>query len=856
MAVELFEHNEQTYQNMVSMFETQNRVGVVQPTGTGKSFLYLKWIEDHPQDSFTILSPSTEIFTQLQEYAEASGSPDLLKSVQMISYQALLKMTDEDARSIHPNKMILDEFHRTGAEQWGPSLQRLLDANPQAKVLGASATPVRYLDNSKDMAAALFDRNLAVEMTLGEAVERNILPTPVYVPVWYDIDGKMSRYEQDVAQLDDSQKRREMQGKLEQLKRRLENAYGAEKIFKKHMPHDHGKYIVFCRDREHLEEMKQTVPAWLADVNGSVRSYVSLSAESDRDLQLQAFKDDKSEDAIKLLFTIDRLNEGLHVKGIDGVIMLRPTTSPIIYLQQMGRALSVGSKTPVIFDMVNNYQSVQIPLKVGKSVNVFEKEFSDAMESDRNSVSFRMFEDMKEFTSLFQQLESRLYPSRDEQWDMGFALVKEFVEVHNRLPYQKDSFKGVNIGMWCHDQKALAGSPNYPEARYIRLKELGLFDVSYDTKWENAFSLLKKFVATYNRYPKQREEYEGFKLGSWVNDQKKKAKLPTYPSDRREKLNAFGFFNQSSIKDVFDREWHKNFAVLESFVSAYQRLPQTDEVYQGVKVGAWCRRQKQQAYKGKLAPDKYALLEQKGFLKKSLNDVWKDNFSLLKKFVEEKKRFPKKLEIYEGFNIGSWVVFQRTAAQNDNYPADRKEMLQSIGLLDEISREEKFANQWDENYSLLLQFVSEHDRLPKVGEVYMDVNIGLWLANQKANAKSTNYPTERLDKLQKIGVFSATREANWEQKCSLVEQFVAEYHRLPKQKEEYHGVNIGTWLSANIRPEKLETMSEEKRRRLEAIGALNRRQPSLADQLADASSRVRKPSGRGGKTGPDGPGGR
>ena len=53
------------------------------------------------------------------------------------------------------------------------------------------------------------------------------------------------------------------------------------------------------------------------------------------------------------------LNEGIHVDDVDGVILLRPTVSPIIYLQQIGRALSAGSKNqPVIFDLVNNFDSL------------------------------------------------------------------------------------------------------------------------------------------------------------------------------------------------------------------------------------------------------------------------------------------------------------------------------------------------------------------------------------------------------------------------------------------------------------------------------------------------------------------
>lgn len=47
-------------------------------------------------------------------------------------------------------------------------------------------------------------------------------------------------------------------------------------------------------------------------------------------------------DHLKLLFCIDMLNEGVHVDDIDGVILLRPTISPILYLQQIGRGLSAG----------------------------------------------------------------------------------------------------------------------------------------------------------------------------------------------------------------------------------------------------------------------------------------------------------------------------------------------------------------------------------------------------------------------------------------------------------------------------------------------------------------------------------
>ena len=54
------------------------------------------------------------------------------------------------------------------------------------------------------------------------------------------------------------------------------------------------------------------------------------------------------------------LNEGMHIEGIDGVIMLRPTSSPILYMQQLGRALTTGDKkNPLVFDIVNNIKCIE-----------------------------------------------------------------------------------------------------------------------------------------------------------------------------------------------------------------------------------------------------------------------------------------------------------------------------------------------------------------------------------------------------------------------------------------------------------------------------------------------------------------
>ena len=84
-----------------------------------------------------------------------------------------------------------------------------------------------------------------------------------------------------------------------------------------------------------------------------IREYVCRSDEKAADIELNAFAGDNERNAIRLLYCVDMLNEGIHIKDVDGVVMLRPTISPIVYLQQIGRCLacsSDGSTSQVIFD--------------------------------------------------------------------------------------------------------------------------------------------------------------------------------------------------------------------------------------------------------------------------------------------------------------------------------------------------------------------------------------------------------------------------------------------------------------------------------------------------------------------------
>ena len=341
MSISLYEHNERAYRSALSMLQENGKAAVIHPTGTGKSFIGFKICEDFPEKAICWLSPSEYIFQIQQENLAAAGGT-VPENINFITYARLMVMDEQAIAGIKPDLIILDEFHRCGAEQWGRGVRALLNAYPKVPILGLSATNIRYLDNRRDMAVELFDGHIASEISLGEAIARGILQAPTYVLSVYSLQKDLEKMKDRVDRLRDPVRRDRAVTLLKTLRRNLEEADGLDAVFARHMPDRQGRYIVFCSNMAHMKRMIALAPGWFSLIDNEAHIYRAYSPGPATREELERFRSDRS-GHLKLLFTIDMLNEGIHVKDVDGVILFRPTVSPIIYKQQIGRALRGGA---------------------------------------------------------------------------------------------------------------------------------------------------------------------------------------------------------------------------------------------------------------------------------------------------------------------------------------------------------------------------------------------------------------------------------------------------------------------------------------------------------------------------------
>ncbi len=418
MAIELFEHNQTAYESAVTMLTKQQKAAIVHPTGTGKSFIGFKLCEDNPDKTICWLSPSRYIYqTQIENLKEVSNGYEP-KNVNFYTYAKLMLMSEEELAEIQPDYIILDEFHRCGAELWGTGVHKLLNMYSNAYVLGLSATAIRYLDNQRNMTEELFDGNIASEMTLGEAIVRGILQPPKYVLSIFSYQKDLEEYEKRVKNMKNARFRDTATEYLEALRRALNKADKLDILFEKHMTERNGKYIVFCANRDHMRDMIDLADEWFAKVDSDFHIYKAYSSDPETSKAFADFKADTS-NHLKLLYCIDMLNEGVHVDDISGVILLRPTLSPIIYKQQIGRALSAsGKNTPVIFDIVNNVENLYSINAVKEEMEIAVQYFHEyARDDEIVNDTFEVNDEIRECVKLFEALEESLTFT----WDVMYA---------------------------------------------------------------------------------------------------------------------------------------------------------------------------------------------------------------------------------------------------------------------------------------------------------------------------------------------------------------------------------------------------------------------------------------------------
>ena len=751
MSFTLFQHNSYAYRAALSMLRETGKAAVIHPTGTGKSFIGFKLCEDFPEKRFCWLSPSEYIFrTQLENLAAAGGSAP--ENITFITYAKLMTMSGGEIGELRPDCIILDEFHRCGAEQWGQGVQTLLKTYPDAPLLGLSATNIRYLDNQRDMAAVLFDGNVASEITLGEAIARGILKAPTYVLSIYSYKKDLKRYEERVRRNVNRPNHDKAEELLEALRRSLEDADGLDEIFMRHMQDKHGKYIVFCANAEHMEDMIRQVPEWFGGIDRETHIYRAYSPDPATRQAFKDFQEDGSEH-LKLLFTIDMLNEGIHVADVDGVILFRPTVSPIIYKQQIGRALSAGSdKTPVIFDIVNNIESLY-------SIGTVKDEFEDALlyyKEDNGQIKkirdrFRIIDEVRDCRQLFEQLNDALTTS----WEDMYRYAKDYYEEHGNLniPNQYRARDGTRLGGWIATQRLVKKGLRRGVLSKERIAKLDAIGMVWQVRLDG-WTAYYEAAEVYRRengdllVPSGYIASSGVNLGNWISNVRSLRKRGMLTRKQVAALDNLGM-----EWDVLKSRWERQYQAARRYSETHGNLkvPVAYVDEDGIPLGLWLARVRKSYAKGKLSGERIERLNAIGMTWNGAAERWEQMYRaaenyyrthgdlLVEQYYVDESRLA----------LGNWIQRNRQQYRKGALSTERIAKLEAIGMAWDYDEA-----LWRRNYRAATEYYQTSGDLnvPMKYCTPEGICLGSWIGNLRRAYKNGNLQREKIESLEAIGM--------------------------------------------------------------------------------------------------------
>lgn len=324
----------------------KNKALLISATGTGKTYLsgfdaeivnpkrllfvvHRLNIAEASRKTYQLIfgeSKTTGIYSGNQKELEA----DLIFStIQTICKEENLAQFKPD----HFDYIVIDETHRAGAE----SYKKILDHFKPNFLLGMTATPER--SDGFDI-FKLFDYNIAYEIRLHRALEENMLiPFHYYGVTDISVDGKLLEENSDFKLLTAS----------ERIDRVIEKA--------KFYSCDDGNVrgLVFCSNIEECKSLSE-------GFNRKGLRAMALTgenSENERVHAIQLLESDNEKLRLDYIFTVDIFNEGIDIPRVNQIVMLRPTQSAIVFVQQLGRGLRkiISKDYLTVIDFIGNYKN-------------------------------------------------------------------------------------------------------------------------------------------------------------------------------------------------------------------------------------------------------------------------------------------------------------------------------------------------------------------------------------------------------------------------------------------------------------------------------------------------------------------
>ena len=329
--------------------------------------------------------------------------------------------------------IILDEAHHSSAGTY----QKVMNYFRPKLFLGMTATPDKMDDNQEGKNIyEIFNYQLALEIRLGQAMENNLL-----CPFHYFGITEISAVDEEKISgrrlSPEDFRRLTSDARVQHIIEQAEYfGYSGDRV----------KGLVFCSRIDESEELSRKF-------NSLGYRTIALNGSASEEERIDAFErlamDESEADAnhrpLDYIFSVEILNEGVDIVEVNQVIMLRPTQSPIVFIQQLGRGLrkARGKEYVVILDFIGNYnKNFMIPVALSGDRTYNPDNIRKYVISGNNTIPGAS-------TIHFDRVaKDRIFDSIDNIKGIRSIIREGYVNLKNRLgriPYLYDFYTNQEI---------------------------------------------------------------------------------------------------------------------------------------------------------------------------------------------------------------------------------------------------------------------------------------------------------------------------------------------------------------------------------------------------------------------------
>jgi superfamily II DNA or RNA helicase len=453
------------------------------------------------------------------------------------------------------------------------------------------------------------------------------------------------------------------------------------------------------------------------------------------------------------------LTEGIDVPTLDGVAFIDPKRSEIDIAQAVGRAIRLahGKTTgtiviPVLVDTDEPNPDVILDDSAFKPVwdvllalRSHDEDLAQQLDDLRRMLGRlpggshgtvrlppNIHVDIPDVRGIdfARAFDVRLVEQTTASWEFWFGLLQQFVEQsgHARVlrSYRVD---GYPLGGWVHWQRHIHAKGTLDRDRQRRLEAVpGWTWTARADKWEEGFSRLLQYVEHHGdaRVPASYRA-DGYPLGAWVGTSRSDYINGTLDADRQRRLEALPGWTWTARAD----KWEEGFSLLLQYVEYHgdARVPVSYKV-DSYPLGAWVDKQRAQHARGTLDRCRQRRLKAlPGWTWNPKAEQWEEGFSRLLEYVKHHgyARVPRSYTV-DGYKLGFWVNRQRHNRAKGTLDCDRQRRLEALLGWTWTAR----ADQWEEGFSRLLQYVEHHgDARVPVSYTVDGYPLGKWASHQR-----------------------------------------------------------------------------------------------------------------------------